>query len=139
MPFDVLTVGRVGVDVHPLQAGAVAAARYGHSAAVLTKTGQDPFGDFVRQALDGYGVDSRFVGTSGSAPDPDIADHRNRSERGAEPFGHADRVGVPGEGGAPRRCGTRPSWSDVPVSEVAALGTTRAAHATHKQTQRHYL
>jgi 3D-(3,5/4)-trihydroxycyclohexane-1,2-dione acylhydrolase (decyclizing) len=33
-------------------------------------------------------------------------------------------------------------WWDVPVSEVAALDTTRAAHATyaaHKQTQRHYL
>ncbi|MFJ9105944.1 3D-(3,5/4)-trihydroxycyclohexane-1,2-dione acylhydrolase (decyclizing) [Streptomyces sp. NPDC102405] len=33
-------------------------------------------------------------------------------------------------------------WWDVPVSEVAALDTTRSAHATyvaHKQTQRHYL
>ncbi|MFI8067973.1 5-dehydro-2-deoxygluconokinase [Streptomyces sp. NPDC086033] len=90
MPFDVLTMGRVGVDVYPLQTGvglaevssfgkylggsptnvAVAAARYGHSAAVITKTGRDPFGDFVRQALDGYGVDSRFVGTSDIAPTP---------------------------------------------------------------------
>ncbi|MDX2932750.1 PfkB family carbohydrate kinase [Streptomyces ipomoeae] len=59
MPFDVLTIGRVGVDVYPLQTGvglaevtsfgkylggsptnvAVAAARYGRSAAVITKTG----------------------------------------------------------------------------------------------------
>ncbi|WP_328980345.1 5-dehydro-2-deoxygluconokinase [Streptomyces canus] len=90
MPFDVLTIGRVGVDVYPLQTGvglaevtsfgkylggsptnvAVAAARYGHSAAVITKTGRDPFGDFVRQALEGYGVDSRFVGTSDIAPTP---------------------------------------------------------------------
>ncbi|WP_405674277.1 5-dehydro-2-deoxygluconokinase [Streptomyces canus] len=90
MPFDVLTMGRVGVDVYPLQTGvglaevtsfgkylggsptnvAVAAARYGHSAAVITKTGRDPFGDFVRQALDGYGVDGRFVGTSDIAPTP---------------------------------------------------------------------
>ncbi|KQV93932.1 5-dehydro-2-deoxygluconokinase [Streptomyces sp. Root369] len=90
MPFDVLTMGRVGVDVYPLQIGvglaevtsfgkylggsptnvAVAAARYGHSAAVITKTGRDPFGDFVRQALDGYGVDSRFVGASDVAPTP---------------------------------------------------------------------
>ncbi|WP_328979547.1 5-dehydro-2-deoxygluconokinase [Streptomyces canus] len=90
MPFEVLTMGRVGVDVYPLQTGvglaevtsfgkylggsptnvAVAAARYGHSAAVITKTGRDPFGDFVRQALDGYGVDSRFVGTSDIAPTP---------------------------------------------------------------------
>ncbi|MFD8720104.1 5-dehydro-2-deoxygluconokinase [Streptomyces sp. NPDC059629] len=90
MSFDVLTMGRVGVDVYPLQTGvgladvtsfgkylggsptnvAVAAARYGRSAAVITKTGRDPFGDFVRQALDGYGVDSRFVGTSDIAPTP---------------------------------------------------------------------
>ncbi|MDO0934978.1 5-dehydro-2-deoxygluconokinase [Streptomyces sp. DG2A-72] len=90
MPFEVLTIGRVGVDVYPLQTGvgladvtsfgkylggsptnvAVAAARYGHSAAVITKTGRDPFGGFVRTALEGYGVDSRFVGTSDIAPTP---------------------------------------------------------------------
>ncbi|WP_405737323.1 5-dehydro-2-deoxygluconokinase [Streptomyces sp. NBC_01537] len=90
MPFEVLTMGRVGVDVYPLQTGvglaevtsfgkylggsptnvAVAAARYGRSAAVITKTGRDPFGDFVRAALDGYGVDCRFVGTSDIAPTP---------------------------------------------------------------------
>jgi sugar/nucleoside kinase (ribokinase family) len=55
MPFEVLTMGRVGVDVYPLQ---------------LTKTGANPFGDFVRTALEGYGVDSRFVGTSDIAPTP---------------------------------------------------------------------
>ncbi|MFF1677607.1 5-dehydro-2-deoxygluconokinase [Streptomyces sp. NPDC058256] len=90
MPFELLTMGRVGVDVYPLQTGvglaevtsfgkylggsptnvAVAAARYGHAAAVITKTGRDPFGDFVRTALEGYGVDSRFVGTSDIAPTP---------------------------------------------------------------------
>ncbi|MFC8365627.1 5-dehydro-2-deoxygluconokinase [Streptomyces griseorubiginosus] len=90
MPFDVLTIGRVGVDVYPLQTGvalaevtsfgkylggsptnvAVAAARYGRSAAVITKTGRDPFGAFVRTALEGYGVDSRYVGTSDIAPTP---------------------------------------------------------------------
>ncbi|UIX29411.1 5-dehydro-2-deoxygluconokinase [Streptomyces sp. GQFP] len=90
MPLEVLTMGRVGVDVYPLQTGvglaevtsfgkylggsptnvAVAAARYGHSAAVITKTGRDPFGDFVRSALEGYGVDTRFVGTSDIAPTP---------------------------------------------------------------------
>ncbi|MEU6557522.1 5-dehydro-2-deoxygluconokinase [Streptomyces sp. NPDC046915] len=89
-PFDVLTMGRVGVDVYPLQTGvglaevtsfgkylggsptnvAVAAARHGRSAAVITKTGRDPFGDFVRSALEGYGVDARFVGTSDIAPTP---------------------------------------------------------------------
>ncbi|MET9994499.1 5-dehydro-2-deoxygluconokinase [Streptomyces mutabilis] len=90
MPCEVLTIGRVGVDVYPLQSGlglaevasfgkylggsptnvAVAAARYGHSAAVITKTGRDPFGDFVRTALAGYGVDTGFVGTSDIAPTP---------------------------------------------------------------------
>jgi 5-dehydro-2-deoxygluconokinase len=90
MPLEVLTMGRVGVDVYPLQTGvglaevtsfgkylggsptnvAVAAARYGHTAALITKTGRDPFGDFVRAALADYGVDTRFVGTSGIAPTP---------------------------------------------------------------------
>ena len=90
MPFEVLTMGRVGVDVYPLQTGvrladvtsfgkylggsptnvAVAAARYGRAAAVITKTGRDPFGDFVRGALEGFGVDTRFVGTSDIAPTP---------------------------------------------------------------------
>ena len=60
--FDVLTMGRIGVDVYPLQVGvslrevtsfgkylggsptnvAVAAARYGRRSAVITRTGQDP-------------------------------------------------------------------------------------------------
>ncbi|MFF5013099.1 5-dehydro-2-deoxygluconokinase [Streptomyces sp. NPDC001165] len=90
MSFEVLTMGRVGVDVYPLRTGvglaevtsfgkylggsptnvAVAAARYGRSSAVITKTGRDPFGAFVRSALEGYGVDSRFVGTSDVAPTP---------------------------------------------------------------------
>ncbi|MHC5259529.1 5-dehydro-2-deoxygluconokinase [Streptomyces sp. UC4497] len=90
MPFDVLTMGRVGVDVYPLQTGvglaevstfgkylggsptnvAVAAARYGRRTSVITKTGGDPFGDFVRTALAGYGVDASFVGTSDVAPTP---------------------------------------------------------------------
>ncbi|MGW0733982.1 5-dehydro-2-deoxygluconokinase [Streptomyces sp. NPDC002851] len=88
--LDVLTMGRVGVDIYPLQTGvgladvtsfgkylggsptnvAVAAARYGHRSAVITKTGDDPFGTFVRRALAGFGVDARFVGTSDSAPTP---------------------------------------------------------------------
>ncbi|QJT06705.1 5-dehydro-2-deoxygluconokinase [Streptomyces asoensis] len=83
-------MGRVGVDVYPLQTGvglaevtsfgkylggsptnvAVAAARYGRSAAVITKTGRDPFGEFVRTALEGYGVDAGFVGVSEIAPTP---------------------------------------------------------------------
>ena len=85
MPIpDVLTVGRVGVDLYPEQTGvplagvttfakslggtatnvAVAAARLGDRAAVLTKVGPDGFGDYVRQALAGFGVDPRYVGTA---------------------------------------------------------------------------
>ncbi len=82
-PFDVITMGRVGVDLYPEQIGvpladvrtfakslggsatnvAVAAARLGARAAVITKVGDDPFGPYVRAALRGFGVDDRFVGT----------------------------------------------------------------------------
>lgn len=80
---DVLTVGRVGVDLYPEQSGplaqvrtfakslggtatnvAVGAARLGNRSAVLTKVGADGFGDYIRQALESFGVDSQFVGTS---------------------------------------------------------------------------
>jgi 5-dehydro-2-deoxygluconokinase len=88
--FDVVTMGRVGVDIYPLQTGvgmedvtsfgkylggsptnvAVAAARYGRDCAVVTKTGADPFGRFVRRALVDYGVDDRYVGSSPDLPTP---------------------------------------------------------------------
>jgi 5-dehydro-2-deoxygluconokinase len=81
--FDVLTMGRVGVDLYPEQSGvpladvrsfakflggsptnvAVGAARYGHQAAVITKVGDDGFGVYVRLALRDFGVDDRYVGT----------------------------------------------------------------------------
>ena len=82
--LDVLTVGRVGVDFYGEELGAgflearrfqksiggsptnvaVAAARLGHRAAVLTKVGDDGLGEYVRHALaHEFGVDTRFVGT----------------------------------------------------------------------------
>ena len=81
--FDVLTMGRVSVDLYPEQSGvplaevrtfakslggsptnvAVAAARLGRSAAVITRVGADGFGPYVRSALRQFGVDDRFVGT----------------------------------------------------------------------------
>ncbi|WNV91169.1 5-dehydro-2-deoxygluconokinase [Umezawaea sp. Da 62-37] len=84
MALDVLTVGRVGVDLYPEQSGvplsavrtfakslggtatnvAVAAARLGRRAGVLTKVGPDGFGDYVREALAGFGVSPEFVGTA---------------------------------------------------------------------------
>jgi 5-dehydro-2-deoxygluconokinase len=88
--FDVLTMGRIGVDVYPLQTGvslrevetfgkylggsptnvAVAAARYGRRSAVITRTGQDPFGEYLHDALRGFGVDDRFVTAVPGLPTP---------------------------------------------------------------------
>jgi 5-dehydro-2-deoxygluconokinase len=88
--FDVLTMGRIGVDVYPLQVGvslrevttfgkylggsptnvAVAAARYGRRSAVITRTGQDPFGQYLHDALRGFGVDDRFVTAVPGLPTP---------------------------------------------------------------------
>jgi 5-dehydro-2-deoxygluconokinase len=83
MSFELITMGRVGVDLYPEQIGvrladvrtfakslggsatnvAVAAARLGARAAVITKVGDDPFGPYVRKALEDFGVDARWVGT----------------------------------------------------------------------------
>jgi 5-dehydro-2-deoxygluconokinase len=80
--LELLTVGRVSVDLYADAAGAaftdpqrfeksiggtatnvaVAAARLGHVAAVWTKVGTDPFGDYVVGKLRGFGVDTRFIG-----------------------------------------------------------------------------
>src|SRR3954452_24341412 len=76
-------MGRISVDLYPEQVGvplaevasfakglggsptnvAVAAARHGRRTAVITKVGDDPFGPYCRQALAGFGVDPRWVGT----------------------------------------------------------------------------
>jgi 5-dehydro-2-deoxygluconokinase len=81
--YDLITMGRVGVDLYPEQIGvplaevrtfakslggsatnvAVAAARLGARAAVITKVGDDPFGPYVRSALRRFGVDDAYVGT----------------------------------------------------------------------------
>jgi len=49
---------------------AVAAARYRRRTAVITRTGDDPFGRFVHQALKGYGIDDRFVSSVPGLPTP---------------------------------------------------------------------
>ncbi|MCU1413099.1 MAG: 5-dehydro-2-deoxygluconokinase [Microbacteriaceae bacterium] len=81
-PFDVVTIGRVGVDIYPLQDGAledvqtfgkylggsatnvaVAAARHGRQSAVITRTGDDPFGRYIHRELVRLGVSDVFVST----------------------------------------------------------------------------
>jgi 5-dehydro-2-deoxygluconokinase len=89
-PYEVLTMGRIGVDVYPLQIGvgleqvesfgkylggtatnvAVAAARYGRRSAVITRTGDDPFGRYLHDALRGFGVDDRYVTAVAGLPTP---------------------------------------------------------------------
>ena len=79
--FDLITIGRVGIDLYPLQDGvgledvttfgkflggsatnvAIAGARHGLRSAVITRTGSDPFGRFVHRELTRLGVDDRFV------------------------------------------------------------------------------
>src|SRR5256886_4921546 len=88
--LEVITMGRVGVDLFPEQIGttlaevrtfakslggsatnvAVAAARLGRRAAVITKVGKDGFGDYVRQALADFGVDTRWVSTDSALRTP---------------------------------------------------------------------
>jgi 5-dehydro-2-deoxygluconokinase len=88
--YDVVAIGRCGVDIYPLQIGvgldevesfgkflggsaanvAVAAARLGNRSALISGVGADPFGRFVRRALSELGVDNRFVVTHDEYPTP---------------------------------------------------------------------
>ena len=82
MPYDLVSIGRIGVDLYPEQIGvplervrtfrkmlggsatnvAVAAARNGRRAAVVTRVGDDGFGRFCREAVAAFGIDDRYVG-----------------------------------------------------------------------------
>jgi 5-dehydro-2-deoxygluconokinase len=48
----------------------VAAARHGRRSALVSRTGADPFGDFVHQALRDLGVDDRYVSAVPGLPTP---------------------------------------------------------------------
>lgn len=89
-PYDVLTIGRIGVDIYPLQIGvgldevtsfgkflggsatnvAVAAAKYGLKSAVITRTGADSFGRYLQNELTRLGVDNCFVSEVGGLNTP---------------------------------------------------------------------
>jgi 5-dehydro-2-deoxygluconokinase len=88
--YDVLTMGRSGVDLYPVRNGvaledveqfgrflggtasnvAVAAARHGRRSAVITRTGDDPFGRFIHRALRQLGVDDAYVSSVRGLPTP---------------------------------------------------------------------
>jgi 5-dehydro-2-deoxygluconokinase len=88
--LEVLTMGRVGVDLYPEQIAthledvstfrkslggsatnvAVAAARHGRTTGLITRTGDDPFGRYVHRALREFGVDDRFVRPVVDLPTP---------------------------------------------------------------------
>ncbi|GAA1466614.1 5-dehydro-2-deoxygluconokinase [Microbacterium thalassium] len=80
-PLDLLAIGRLGVDIYPLQDGVgledvstfgkylggtaanvtVAAARYGHRASLISRVGDDPFGGYLLRELDRLGVGNEYV------------------------------------------------------------------------------
>ena len=86
---DLLAMGRIGVDVYPLQPGpledvatfgrflggsaanvAVAAARFGRGAALVSRVGDDPFGRYLLRELERLGVDASRVGVDQEHPTP---------------------------------------------------------------------
>ena len=90
LPHELLCMGRVGIDLYPLQVGvglesvdtfgkflggsatnvAVAAARHGRRTGLISRVGEDPFGRFVHQALREFGVDDRYVTSVSGQPTP---------------------------------------------------------------------
>ncbi|GAA4357408.1 5-dehydro-2-deoxygluconokinase [Angustibacter luteus] len=88
--YDLVTVGRTGVDIYPLEHGvgledvrtfekflggsatnvAVAAAQYGRDVALITRTGDDPFGRFVRREAERLGVDPTYISSGEGPPTP---------------------------------------------------------------------
>ncbi len=88
--YDLVSMGRTGVDIYPLDHGvgledvktfekflggsatnvAVAAARYGRRAALVTRTGDDPFGRYVRLESERLGVDPSFISAGDGPPTP---------------------------------------------------------------------
>jgi 5-dehydro-2-deoxygluconokinase len=87
---DLVALGRLGVDLYPLQVAtgledvetfgkylggsaanvAVATARYGHSAALVSGVGSDPFGRFLLRQLEEYAVSSALVQEVPELPTP---------------------------------------------------------------------
>lgn len=89
-PYELITMGRLGVDLYPLQSGvgldrvetfgrflggspanvAVAAARLGRRTALVSRTGADPFGTALHHDLKRFGVDDHWVTEVAAYPTP---------------------------------------------------------------------
>ncbi|GHI20921.1 5-dehydro-2-deoxygluconokinase [Streptomyces hydrogenans] len=89
-PYELITMGRLGVDLYPLQSGvgldrvetfrrflggspanvAVAAARLGRRTALVSRTGADAFGRYLRRELKEYAVDAGWVTEVPGRPTP---------------------------------------------------------------------
>ncbi|MFB7251122.1 5-dehydro-2-deoxygluconokinase [Microbacterium sp. NPDC056234] len=87
---EVLAMGRLGVDLYPLQDGVgledvstfgkylggsaanvtVAAARHGRRAGLVSRVGDDPFGRYLLRELDRLGVSTGLVATDPELPTP---------------------------------------------------------------------
>ena len=79
--YDLIAIGRTSVDIYPLQYGvgledvqtfqkflggsatnvSIASARHGLKSALITRTGNDPFGKYIHKELKRLGVDDRYV------------------------------------------------------------------------------
>lgn len=90
MGFEVIAIGRLGVDLYPLQTGvgledvtsfgkflggtagnvAVAAALHGRRTALISRTGDDAFGRYLVKELERLGVDARYVTPVPELPTP---------------------------------------------------------------------
>lgn len=90
MNHDLITIGRISVDIYPNDIGvdledvtsfgkylggsatnvAVAAARHGRNTAVITRTGEDSFGRYLRRELAKFNVDDSFVASVAQWPTP---------------------------------------------------------------------
>ena len=147
-PYDLITMGRIGVDLYPLQTGvplaqvdtfgkflggsatnvAVAAARLGRRTAVITRTGQDPFGDYLHQALRGVRR-RRPLGDPGRRlPDPG---HLLRDLPAGRlpalllPAAQGARPGDPRARAGPGRRSARPGSSGSPAPACARSPAVR--------------
>ncbi|WP_456503822.1 5-dehydro-2-deoxygluconokinase [Arthrobacter sp. UYCu723] len=90
MTHELLTIGRISVDIYPNDIGvdledvtsfgkylggspsnvAVAAARHGRRTGVITRTGDDPFGNYLHRELRKFSVDDSFVTAVQEWPTP---------------------------------------------------------------------